>query len=131
MSMHVEVWLRREDRMWNTKLHSTLAPADVEQRILRALAGSLIEPGNEAQEPPRLGAPLKPIEVLSIDKKEFAYHLKHGAQEFDEVYFSSAAAMAAVLGVSAQAIRGALHRAADKQATLRGVTFRYIEDAPD
>jgi hypothetical protein len=135
-SPHTEeeiAWLKANDRQIPTPKNGKLrmrAITPMWSRLKRIAAGLPEQPPQEVltsptSPPARPGPPSRQIFIMEISE-EYEGPLKSG-EHGDVDTFESAAEAARLLGVTAQALSGAIKKAAGKPWTVRGVTMQYLD----
>jgi hypothetical protein len=103
-----------------------LTTEQVKRSILAALDDSIPQPGR----------PGEPVAVMTIDREELARYKDKGADQEIQPgqVFESALALSLALGYASKDVHLALSKAkkaGELEATLRGVTFKYVKDLRD
>lgn len=115
-----------------------LSPERFRTLVRDAAYAALERDPDPTKAPARLGRPAHPVAIMDIDEEAVLRHADNGGPRLDEFeqrrVFESLGALSAFLGLSKTACRGALNYARSKgkkEATVRGVTFMMLEEAPE
>lgn len=135
MTEIVEIWTRYSgsDKMQLIAKLPLAVAEEYERRIIADAWEYVLTPPREIEK-----GPSKPVEVYDINPEVFQHYLTEGGRNGQKAIwiepgvFNSAQELSRVLGFKDNQAAKALNvakGAGNTEATLRGVSFRYVEDA--